>query len=445
MHTGGLNRYCKDLMENQKEIGNEVQLLYPGKTTLSRKTRIVMVEEDKYEIVNPLPVAITYGIDIPERYMAKSDRLVFDKWLAQNRPDVIHVHSIQGIYREFYEAAKNMNIPMIFTTHDYYPICFKCTLLKQGGILCQGRNPEQCAICNYGSGLDKNKQLVLKSTLYQWLKKNPVVKIMKEKYVAVGIKSVTNAKAQLKESNRSKIESFDALGKYYDSILKCFTLIHANSPRTYEVYHSNKSQLRYRVIPITHSGLKRLEHIREKSNLIRFGYMGGMLIHKGYYFFQKALQLLDEQEQTKWEAWYYGGDFSPSKYDKSDHRKHFGALFSEEKEAEVWGNIDVLIVPCMCGETYGFVVLEALSKGIPVICSDLTGSKFLIEQVDSRLVFAHENIQDLVDKMKWIMQSEHYVKTVKKITTMDLPISMRKHTWDILSLYQQLLYTGVDV
>lgn len=426
-------------MESQKYLGHSAILLYPGKATNFHQVTISTVSENFYEIVNPLPVAITYGISTPERYMQTCNKTVFHDWLMEVKPAVIHVHSIQGIYREFFESARDLHIPMVFTTHDYYPLCYNCTLVRRNGGLCQGRETRACAICNQGAGLSKNRQIFLQSPFYQKIKNIAAVKYLKKKFISSKSANCDNKKDMNMAVDETAVNSFEALGKYYDSILNCFTAVHANSPRTAEVYATFRSQLDYRVIPITHSGLVRSEHIRKENETIKFGYMGGMFVHKGYYLVQEALKLLDEQGQTKWEAWYYGGEYAPSRTDKWDSRKHFCGLFKQAQAAEVWSNIDVLLVPCVCGETYGFVVLEALCHGVPVICSDLAGSKFLVEQVSPQLVFSHEKVQELVDKITWISQPEHYVKIVEKISTIDLPISMHKHSADILSLYNQLL------
>ena len=49
--------------------------------------------------------------------------------------------------------------------------------------------------------------------------------------------------------------------------------------------------------------------------------------------------------------------------------------------------MDVLIVPSIWKETFGFVVLEALSYGVPVIVSDNVGAKDIVKQYDERFVF----------------------------------------------------------
>ena len=128
-HYGGLNRYCLDLMEQQIEEGHFVNLLYAGDYFPIKKTRIRKKSKYMYKIIGALPVPLLYGIDVAARYMRKADINAYDSFLKELCPDIIHVHSIMGIHKEFFQSASSMNIPMIFTTHDYYPICFKCMLI----------------------------------------------------------------------------------------------------------------------------------------------------------------------------------------------------------------------------------------------------------------------------------------------------------------------------
>ena len=58
LRTGGLTRYCVDLMEAQARGGFKVSLLYPGRF-LPGKTVVKSHRHGDiqlYEVVNPLPV-----------------------------------------------------------------------------------------------------------------------------------------------------------------------------------------------------------------------------------------------------------------------------------------------------------------------------------------------------------------------------------------------------
>ena len=87
-HQGGLSQYCKELMKVEQTEGIETVLLYPETMTLSRKTKIVK-HGGKYLIKNPLPVAITYGINEPGRYTKGINKKVYADFLMKIKPDCI--------------------------------------------------------------------------------------------------------------------------------------------------------------------------------------------------------------------------------------------------------------------------------------------------------------------------------------------------------------------
>ncbi len=436
-HQGGLNRYCRDLMQEQALSDHKVFLLYAGKMSFIGKAVIQEMSPGKYALQNSLPVAITYGIDDPKRYMCKSDISIFKTWLKKIQPEVIHVHSIQGIYLEFFQAAKALGIPMYFTTHDYYPICFRCTLVTNTGKLCNGRSPEECARCNYNAGLSKTKQVLLQSRVYQHLKNNVLVSFLRKNAATQAIQETVRPD-MIPIQSMKKIYDFAALGEYYDKILDCFTAIHANSLRTCEIYQNFRPGLKYMVIPITRVGLKRTKHQRRENAPIRFGYMGGMSTHKGYRMFQNALSMLDKAGYAYWEAWYYGGEYTPTKEEQLDKRRHYCGLFNAAQEDEVWATIDVLLVPCVWGETYGLVVLEALCHGVPVVCSDLAGSKFLVEKLQKNLVVPHNQPVAYMRTMIWLMDRANYSYVKHLIDKTELPTDFEEHCKEICAMYTKL-------
>ena len=168
-HQGGLNRYCKDIIDNQRELGHQVYILYPG-SFFQKKISIKKTSDFCYKISNALPVALIYGIDEPKKYFKKTDATYYKEWLKNLSPDIIHVHSIQGIHLEFFLQAKELGIKLIFTTHDYYPFCPKCVLYDMNGNLCEGFDATKCALCNQGCGLSEKKHFLMQSELYQKVK-----------------------------------------------------------------------------------------------------------------------------------------------------------------------------------------------------------------------------------------------------------------------------------
>lgn len=68
--TGGLTKYSIDLMKSQVSKGQQVFLIFPGRFTISKQTKIthssIFEGIQVFEIINPLPVSLLGGINEPE-------------------------------------------------------------------------------------------------------------------------------------------------------------------------------------------------------------------------------------------------------------------------------------------------------------------------------------------------------------------------------------------
>ena len=136
---GGLVNYCLDLASEQVRGGNQVALLYPGKASLwskepriKAKTRQTSAGVTAYEIINPLPLSIMGGFRNPASFMKPvADPGVYEEFLAEVKPSVIHLHTLYGLHQEFLVAAHRQGIPLVYTTHDYYGLCANPTFFYQ--------------------------------------------------------------------------------------------------------------------------------------------------------------------------------------------------------------------------------------------------------------------------------------------------------------------------
>lgn len=446
-HRGGLNNYCRELIAAQSLAGHEVLLLYPGEYTITGKMKIVLDGDSCYRIKNALPVPITFGIDEPKRYMPKSDSVqsVYERWLSFVAPEVIHIHSFMGIHKEFFAAAKEKNIPTIFTTHDYYPLCYKCNLIDSQGNTCNGRSDKNCAKCNMGCGLTAHKQMIMSSRLYEGLKNSKLLSGIKESaHKAVVNKAKTDAGQKEHSFSKEtqdcsdKVSDYEELGAYYDEIMQLITAIHCNSPITKEYYKGYFPEKTYKIIPITHSGLTRKFHDKSVAKTVHFAYLGGDSVYKGYYTLLEALKILDKMGIQNWSIDMYGGQYG---FIQQDDRISYKGFYSENEIDEIYCEIDVLVVPSQCPETFGFVVLEALSNGVPVICSDIVGSNSLVQAIDERLIVKHGSAADLANKMKMVMDLKptEYQNLCKAIYHMKLPIDMAQHQLKIEKMYLECM------
>ena len=151
--TGGLTKYCTDLMLTQKEQGHQVALLWPGQMGFVNKTFKIRKGQSwndiqSFEVINPLPVALDEGIVDIDAYTKSIDEKPYEKFLKNFNPDVIHIHTLMGLHREFIDIAKELGIRTVFTSHDYFGLCPKVTLFHDGKTCDDDHDCTDCVACN---------------------------------------------------------------------------------------------------------------------------------------------------------------------------------------------------------------------------------------------------------------------------------------------------------
>lgn len=419
LRTGGLTRYCTEIMEAQA-AGDEVSLVYPGrfgrgKTQVRRGS---WHDVTTYEVVNPLPVALTYGVAEPDALCVPcGDPDAYCRLFDAAQPDVIHVHSLQGIHREFFGGAREAGVPCVFTTHDYYPMCPRCTFITSWGESCgTGPSPETCAVCNLNAGMTLKRSHEMQPGLYARMKESALVR-----KVGSAIKRDMTSAAPEGDTGRPAPSAgagtaYGCLLEYNRSVMGHMTLVLANSSITMAEYRRFFPDARYELLPITHARLERDVRplpARKPGAPLRIGYYGGHKAYKGFDTLLEAARILDSGGYL-FELRLYGDDYGDLPVDA--HTTSLGR-YAPEAVRGTWREHDVV------------AVLEALYSVVPVICSDVVGAK---DSVDEKCVFYVGDAGSLAQAIIYFSKSGDRVVTVPD----DYPLEMDE---------QVKLFTGAYV
>lgn len=434
LRTGGLNRYCIELMEAQAESGDNVSLLFPGRF-LPGKVRFRRGDWHgvrTYELINPLPVALTYGVAEPDAFVAPChEKGMFTLLLEDSAPDVVHVHSYMGLYREFFHAVKAQSIPMVFTTHDYYSMCPRCTLIDSRGRNCvEGEGARACSICCRG-GMSLRKSAVMQSRLYARLKSSP----LHDKLAGIVKKGMESKGQSLLGDNveEDRIDGYQCLLDYNREIFELFDIILANSRMTEKIYRKTFPNANYRLAWISHAGLSAKangdvrDHASHNGPLV-VGYFGGRKEYKGYGTLLEASSILHEAG-IEFELRLYGDDYGDDVGIKE--ARTFGRVEHDEMNG-ILRELDVVVVPSICHETFGFVALEAICTGVSVICSDAVGAS---ELVVPEAMFPAGNANALAEVLRLFSDTGCRRSHLPE----DYPISMGEQVRQLKETYRSLI------
>ena len=165
--------------------------------------------------------------------------------------------------------------------------------------------------------------------------------------------------------------------------------IHYNSTVTKEVYERFITPKDSVVMNIMHADIA--DHRKQKTfseDKLRITYLAPPKPYKGYNVLVKALDELWNENRHDFELRMYQQAARPAPY----MRIREGGYRYGELES-IFDNTDVLIVPSVWYETFGFTVIEALSYGVPVIVSDRVGARDIIG--DGGIVVKADSVTEL--------------------------------------------------
>lgn len=357
--TGGLVRYSLDLMNEQISQGHEVVMAFPG--------RINPLKSDPYfkfgkrqnisyaELINSLPLPLIGDIKAPVDFMRPTNSKIFVDFFETVKPDVIHIHTLMGLYSEFLEVAKERNIKIVFTTHDYFGISPHPKMYLEGHDFV---DDDQFDIWNnvrpYGSQTLKLRisQLSIYPTLRTLVKK-----LKKPSVVMADSPERTNW------STKTDFE-FQELKKYYLNMLKCIDVVHFNSSVSKGVYEKMLPEMSWHsvVLPISSNNIEKSGEINLHANSIRsIAYIGPYNREKGFFeFLEFANEFISKDANNK--AFVMGDNVAIN----FSGIKNFGR-YDKKTLVKNLESVDLVILPSQWHETFGLIALEVLSTGTKVV------------------------------------------------------------------------------
>lgn len=376
--TGGLTKYAMDLMKSQVLDGHVVMALWPGEIKLvNKKTHVsqrASVDEIiNYELINPLPVPLDEGIKEFDEYMKPCSEDIYVKFLTDSKPDVIHIHTLMGLHKEFIDAAEKLCIKTVFTTHDYFGICPKVTLYRCGNACEDDLGCKGCVQCNK-TALSLKTVFVMQSPFYRTMKNSNIVKILRKRHRSDFFAEERTPEINVENVDRIS-EQYRRLRAYYISILIKIGTIHFNSSVSEKVYKRYFIPKNSKLISITHKDI--VDNIKvnlwQPDEKLRITCLAPAKPFKGFSVLKNALDELWNSGNHGFKLNIFSAVNAPSEY---MYVKEDGYAYSEL--GKIMSVTDVLVAPSIWYETFGFTVLEALSYGVPVIVSDHVGAKEII-------------------------------------------------------------------
>ena len=275
---------------------------------------------------------ICFGIVLPD-YLTADDEVdnpllekIFEALLQELEPDLIHLHSIQGIGVGLPRAASRVNIPYVITAHDFWWI------------------------------LDRGLFILSKEDLTS----GPAAEIVDP------LKYIQDAKSTQNSTARSK-----------NAVAQGASLILTPSDFSAEVY----SGLGFKRVRVNKNGVpfprKRPTRIKGGSDEIVFGYIDGNTEIKGFHLIKQVfsdLKLTNAKLLVVDNAINLGRNSFSEKDFVGIQNYEIRPGFNHEGIDEFFDTIDVLLHPSQSAEPFGLSIREAIVRDVWVIVSDAGGA-----------------------------------------------------------------------
>ncbi|WP_158783530.1 CmcI family methyltransferase [Pantoea sp. BAV 3049] len=286
-----------------------------------------------------------FGIGLPS-FVSETDQILnkkidipFQQVLDIVKPDIVHLHSIQGLGLSMVDLCKSRNIPVIVTAHDFW-----------------------------------------------WLYENQFILSYDDKHKERGVLTGHETKPifDKEESKYYVIKKRNALSRVHKIL--------APSQFTHDLYVNegfinttlNKNGVNYPMVMPD----------RQVPTKIRFGYIGGNTQIKGFHLIQAAFKGFSsaDVELVIVDNTLNLGFSSFSKNDLENFPSYTVVpAFTQQDMDAFYSSIDVLLYPTQSKESFGLTVREALIRNVWVITSDAGGAAEDIIEGQNGLVIPFDN------------------------------------------------------
>ncbi len=352
----------------------------------------------------------------------------FKRLIEQLKPDVIHYQHVMHLTPDLIKIGASLKIPQLITLNDFWFQTLLFNRISSQGKLMFNFTDEIAATDLakvFGSGFfySFNK----KSGFINRLFKKIIYKIFggifyffeKSEYLEkIKVRNLMMRKGL----RNADLVIFPTVFMYQEFTKWGFeakkTLVSSHGINT-EIFTNNEN--------------------KTKSSVLRFGFIGSIIPSKGLDLLLKAWSKVSESDaQLK----IYGNLDTNKKYKKEIMKLRkdcknvrFLGTFPPNKIANIFSEIDVLIIPSRWFENAPLVLRNALLSQTPVIATNLGSLVELVNEKGSGLLFENENADDLAEKINSI------IKDRKILNRFEFPKqkSVEENTNELVEIYKNYL------
>lgn len=359
----------------------------------------------------------------------------FAELLDTIKPDIVHIHHLLFLSYGIVDEIKKRGIPIVYTLHDYWLICYRGQLIKDDLTICKGHSIVECENClKYLLSIRKHSMY-----LYSILKKRiPAfsLQLLKRLHLIISRPKPSMELKKWKDKSKetcSKIDLFIAPSRFIRN--------------RFIDYGFSEDNILY--FPYGFDCKKFIFIPKNKSQVLRFGYMGTLLPMKGIGLLISAFKKI---KNNNIKLSIYGKLFPFSGFESypdllkrmvnSDNRIELMGGYNNKDAAQILANIDVLIVPSLWLENAPLIIQEAFLSKTPVIASRIGGILELVNDGVNGLLFNPGDADSLRERMQYIIDNPSVIEKFKE-NTPEIK-SIEDNAREMEELYNRLLNNNIS-
>jgi len=157
--------------------------------------------------------------------------------------------------------------------------------------------------------------------------------------------------------------------------------------------------------PFNKTIARQILNIDEKSRVVAFGAVSVNSPYKGWQYMQKALELLQKDKEFQdITVLIFGSGHNQQIAEAIPFKTKFmGYLKDEYSTALVYNAADVFIAPSVM-EAFGYVIMEALCCGTPVVGFDIGGIPDMVKHKENGYIAKYKDADDVCNGIKFCIE-----------------------------------------
>jgi glycosyltransferase involved in cell wall biosynthesis len=329
------------------------------------------------------------GASFEDTYASESVLRSMDHALRATGPDVVHLHSLLNLSFDFPRLARRRQVPTVATLHDYSLVCASGgqRVHRAEAHVCHEIEPDRCARCFRESPFQAQRTLAALGGRHA----NTALSVVRA--LRRRLPRVTGAAGRFVQRSAGGAPTPDDLARRLargKAVFGDVDLFVAPSRALAESFV--RLGLPGDRLEVSGYGLDPFERraaARPASAPLAIGFVGTLAWHKGAHVLLEAARLLPA---GRYELRIFGDPAVFPEYTRQlqgqarDLPVEFRGAFEPSRRGDVYGGIDVLVVPSIWPENSPFVVHEAFHAGVPVVASRIGGLTELVDDgVNGRL------------------------------------------------------------